>query len=146
MFASKITRTIEVPGEPRQSVTFRALSHYQLMMAMDARETAMLRKLEAMGDAASKLPQQTGEDREQAKAAAEEPTNKYDRSVVLRAGIAAWTAGEVTAEAIDDLTEDVAAWAFGEIIGMSVRPEAERKNSAGVSQPTSEALAGGPAS
>jgi len=136
MLTRDLTRTLDIPDEPGQQITVRKLSHYQLAMAEDARLDRVLAKAARIGSVA--MPQQSAEEREQARLDAEKPENRYDRATVLRYGITAWTYAEpLTPEATEELDEASAAWAFAEIMAFSLRSDAERKASAGGSPPTS---------
>lgn len=142
MLTSSLTKTIEIPNEPGQTITIRKLSHYQLMMAVDAMEDRSLSRFGKIADVAQRLPQ-SADERDRARAEAEKPENKYERATVLRAGITAWTYAEPVSETtIDDLDEETAAWAFGEIMALSVRSIDEKKASASVSPPSTDPAAG----
>lgn len=55
-----------------------------------------------------------------------DPAAIWDRRIVLRAGIVAWSYGEFEPDLVDDLDEATAKWAFETILKPAMRTERER--------------------
>lgn len=115
--------TLDVPGEPGQTVTIRKLS----ARAADAAQMAQIEKLVALKDIAASVVGDQQIDPEQARAYAEaNPYAQYEPATVLKHCVVAWTySGQPTAEEIDDLEPETRDWLFGECMKFSVRSAAE---------------------
>jgi len=138
-FTSAITTTLKIPHEPGVTVTIRKLSHHQLMMAADAKTDRVTDKAARLGSTIAHLPDPKPEDRARQEA---DPSNKYDRMVVLKAGVTGWSYAEACDEGhLSDLDEETASWLFGELIGFSVRGQSEGEESAGASQSSMDSTA-----
>jgi hypothetical protein len=142
MLTSKITKVIDHPDEPGVTFTLRKMSHHQLSMAADAKRDAALKLMKSFEGVT--LP----EVKDDAKQAADNPENKYDRETVLRYGVTDWTYdAECNDDNKRDLDEGTAAWLFAAIIVHSTRSADDVKASASDSPLTSEqAAAAGQAS
>lgn len=117
MLTSKVTTQLTHPSEAGVTFTIRKLSFAAAQEAEDAKRDAAIRMFTAISDIADKLPSS-----DEAAAAANQPENKYDRMVVLRCGLTAWSyQEELTPDNIADLDEETALWLFGEIIRHSFR-------------------------
>lgn len=110
MFASKVTKEVELDGGER--VTVRKLSYAALDRARDARSSAGARSLRDFGgdivkvlrsDEFTQVKKEREEKPEALKAAR---YAAFDRGTVLQAGIVSWTADvKLSPEAIEDLDE-----------------------------------------
>ena len=124
MLVSEITRRADIPHEPDQWMELKRLSWRQLEVAGEVQTDSMLKKLKTMGGDLVKALKEVGKEQEQ------DPLTKYDRGVVLKAGIKKWSYdAEVTDKNIDSLDEETAEWAFREILSLNrPRTEEEAKN------------------
>jgi len=135
VITSKMTDTIEHPDEPGISFTIRKLSHHQLAMAEDARIESVAKRAKAFSGI--DLPEGDDEMKARAKAEAELPENKYDRTTVLRYGITEWTYSDELNEAnVRELDESTAKWLFAVIVNFSTRSRDEGEASGSNSMPT----------
>jgi len=144
---SQITKHLEIPDEPGQRVTIRKLSHHQLMMAHNAKISEAAEQMRLFQglelptpneDAPDDTPEQRiekAEARRKAKAEAELPASKYQRTAVLKYGLIDWTYQAAIDTGVEELDEDTAAWLFDEIISFSIRSADEKKASANGSRP-----------
>lgn len=115
-----LTKTIEIPHEAGQSITIRKLSHRQLGDARAEKVRSSVRLVSEMGNVRDMLPQ--GDPG----SVTTTPADELDRATVLRAAITGWSYGAAcTPENIDELDEETAAWAFGEILAFSLRTAPE---------------------
>lgn len=141
IFASRTQATIQIPFDEPHTVTIQKLSGRHLELAKEVHQSAALdtlkridlaglqRELSAIGDS-------TAVAERVAKAQAADPLTTYDRLVVLQKGIVAWDYAEaVTPEAIDDLSEEAAAFLARAILDLTLPApgEAGRKNGPGPS-------------
>lgn len=120
---SKITKTLNIPGEDGQTVTIKKLSHHEVSMAKDARIDALAAKMRAFEGVTLPTP-------DAGAAKTIDPKEELDRMTVLRYGVTAWTYDVAPSEGVVDLDEDTAAWLFDEIAAFSLRSADEGKASA----------------
>lgn len=126
MLTSQFTERREIPHETDQWMVFKLLSWKALDDARTARQIGALRSLSGVADVVREL--QTARTNGEVVAAESDPTNDYDRSSLLKAGIKAWSYdAPVTPENIADLDEATAEWAAKEIVHMHVRTQTERE-------------------
>ena len=142
MLLSKQKVTMEVPGDPGHSMTFKGLSWSALKTARDAKQADALQGIKGIDiemaetiqhlrskreEDAKKDDPETAAARKLVEEAFRDPINDYDMGVVLHEGIISWTYDEpLTPRVIDEeLPEPVAIWAFRAIIGLSTATEEE---------------------
>jgi hypothetical protein len=130
-----VVQRIPIEHEPGEWVELRMPSHKMIAQAMEARRLAALRESVATRQAVGpQVMQEWQQEREMARDAAiargedpdakalaraqdADPLEKYDRTALLRAGIAAWSyttpdgrPEPITEEAIDELDEYTSRW------------------------------------
>lgn len=129
IFASRTSKTIDVPFDPPHTVTIQRLAGRHLAKAASAHQMAAIesyrelggaefqKELEALGDQAAK--------EEAVRKAAADPMHGYDRDLLILHGLKSWSYTDeadpatmlaITAEAIADLTDDAAEWLAREIL------------------------------
>lgn len=123
------TISVPVPHEADQSFVFRSLGHkllrkankqYLNEIAKDIADIDIAKLRDAISD--GDLDREVGGD------SSGSSDYAYDRDMILEAGIVSWTYGEaVSPEALENLDEETAEWAFRQIVDMSRRKVAERK-------------------
>jgi hypothetical protein len=133
MFASKITASVTVKdGETDGIVVIKKLSASRLDEARRVRQLAFFATAKAMGGDVLRAVRELPEDevkavQERTAAVAPTPEQRYapfDRTTVLRAGIASWTFQlPCNASNIDDLDEPSAEQLFHAIVDLSVPAE-----------------------
>jgi hypothetical protein len=125
MLTSKITKTVNIPHETGEWMTFRRLSGKAVERARAefSREIVNVfgrEMIEGMRDQSTDEPAVETEPN---------PLAGLDVSTVLRAGITAWSyAPRVRPEDVDDLDEATRDWAAREIVALGAESEADRKN------------------
>ncbi len=121
---TKVVKKLDIPHEDGEHMELRRLSWRQLEQAQEVATEELYERIKKMGPEVIASFQKSGNQQQQ------EAVPNYDRSTVLKLGIAGWSYdAEVTPENIDCLDEQTAAWAYDEIMAMSKpRPEEERKN------------------
>lgn len=131
----------EIPHEPGQWVDIRPLSWKRLDEAKRAKLQDQAKLIGLMGGytgpgGARDAPAETAETEEAAESTAAAVASnghldpkEYDRGMVLRAGLLAWSYGtKVGPGDVDLLDETTATWLAGEILTLHSRSEEERKN------------------
>ncbi len=120
-----ITKQVEIPHEKDEWMVFQKLSGTQLEKAKEAAMDAMMGRMKKLGGDVLKALRDLDAKHEQ-----QPSETQYDRTTVLRAGIAKWSYdAKVNPDNIDALDEETAAWAFKEILSLNKpRTEEERKN------------------
>ena len=135
MLTSRMTQTLDIPGEPGQTVTIRKLSFGAIDEAKDVFENRMLTKAKAVGGI--EMPDLTAEQIAAAREAST-PMSNLDRATVIKHGVIGWT---YDAPCIDankaDLDESTAEWLFDQIVAHSLRSADEGEASASGSTATS---------
>lgn len=125
IFASRVQQTIELPFDPPHTVTVQKLSGRHLERAMQENQIAAAEFLRRMGGAAFQRELNTAavSDDDLARARAN-PFMRYDRGIILQRGIKAWSYPEpVSAETIDDLSEDAADFLARAILALTLPAE-----------------------
>jgi len=125
-----LTRTLPVPHEPGETVTFRYLSALQFQEAADAKASAAVRKMREMGGDLLKGIQEARSDIPASIATAfADPLDSYDAAALLRLGIAAWTYAEPPGEnPFAQIDPKTAEWAARAIATLGERTEEDRLN------------------
>lgn len=137
-FASRITKTLELPFDPPQTVTIRKLPGRHLEAAARERVFSRMEAMRRMGGPSfqRELQAAIAEEEREAEAAGPatselesapapaavepDPLLGYDKDVLLVRGIAAWSYPEpVTPELIEDLEADAAEWIAREILRLT---------------------------
>ena len=86
--ASQFEKTVPIPGEPDQTITFRGLGHVDLKAARDA----MIRDWRISAQAFGELYEIATRPRaEAAPSGPADPINLYDRQTLLDRGVLAWS-------------------------------------------------------
>ena len=131
MFASRITKTVETPSDPQYDVVIRRLSGRKLEKAQLAVMFGGVDLMKQLGGAdVMRQIQALGGPDAVKRAAQADPSQRYDRTEILRAGIVSWAepglaqpdglASDDDRKAlIDDLEEEVAVFLFREILRLS---------------------------
>jgi hypothetical protein len=130
MIVTNITKTVELPHEPGESITIRKLSGSQLGAAAKRKMSdgiALMREIGAeLVKALREGDTATVKRIEDAQAA---NVNNYDRDMLLADGVSAWSYPVPVAESLSLLDEDTAAFAAEQIFEFSRRrTAAEAKN------------------
>ena len=137
MLTSKITKRIEIPGEPGMWVQVVRLGWRAKREASQANSDEMFAMVKSIGSPMllqefMKLMQEQAEQVEEfrKKAQAKNPLAGYDIGVVLRKGVQKWSYSDrVKPEEIDDQDADWARLVATEIMELSKeRSEEEQKN------------------
>lgn len=134
-FASRITKTLELPFDPGQTITIRKLPGRHLEAAGRERVFARMDAMRRMGgpqfqkelQAAIAAEEREAEAAGQAPApvvtpdpAPADPLLDYDKYALLAHGVVAWSYPEpVKPELIDDLESDAAEWIAREILRLT---------------------------
>lgn len=107
-FTSQFTDTIPIPGDDGQSAVIRKLAPAKLQLAQKASQRKAMEDIQALGGM-SVYKELWGDQNEETKKKAEvpDPLLLYDRALLLEHGLVSWTYGELTAERIADLDDDV---------------------------------------
>lgn len=125
MLTSKITKTLDVPGEPGEHITIRRLSGKAIEEARREFSRSIFTIYSA--EMIERMQAKPSDPDEAATEAS--PLAGYDVATVLRCGITAWSYSKrPTPEQIDDLDEQTREWAATEILALGRETEAERKN------------------
>ena len=131
MFASRITKTVTTPSDPQYDVVIRRLSGRKLEKAQMAVMFGGVDLMQKVGGADVMRQIQTLGGAEAVRRSGEtNPSQRYDRTEVLRAGIVTWaTTGSAQpdglasdddrAALVDDLEEPVADFLFREVLRLS---------------------------
>ena len=102
---SDVTKTVEVPGDPGQSLTIRMVAWTTLDKAKDIRTRELAAQFAAMGDAVDRL-QSNGEKPDR--------LLQFDKFTLLKHGIVAWSYPDELN--IERLEPPVVEWAAREIL------------------------------
>ena len=136
MLTSGVVRRVELPHEPGQWVEVRQLSGSQLERAREARSLRAIEIARAMGP--ELLGAQISTEDRAAAVAVRDPLNDYDRTMLLLAGITAWSYQEpVSPDSIADLDDETMELIARELLPPD-RSEAARKNGSGPSTSSSK--------
>jgi len=124
IFASRVTKVIELPFDAPQTVTIQKLAGRHLQKAHEADQFATVEGLKRMGGVAFQRELAAlGDDAKREALVAQQqadPMNGYDVYVLLTHGIKSWSYGvPVSPEAIEDLDEEAVAFLAREILQLS---------------------------
>lgn len=108
-----ITRRVEVPNEPDAWMKLAMLSAVQLDIARQARFVALAKQLKALEGVT--LPSSAQ--------AVTDPLTSYDRQLLLKMGVLAWSYGDTVDP--DNLDERTAEWAAREVLRLAVPEQDE---------------------
>ena len=130
MLTKNITRRVAIPHEFGQWIDLRLLSYRQFDEAAAAKVASAMK---AMGAMPGNLMAQIAESREkmgQMDAAPVDPlAATYDKTTLLRLGIAGWSYDDpVTDETIDTLDSVTAEWAARTLLTLHERTADEKKD------------------
>lgn len=148
IFASRRQKTLEVPNDPGQTITIKALPRRHLEASARASQLDSLEQLKQFGDLLEmqkaieairtpddKAPDQAPVDRagESEESALPDPLNNYDRHTLIKPAVVAWSyPEEITDDTLADLDEDTEEWLAREVLRLSkpslFETEADRKN------------------
>lgn len=121
IFASQTQATVAVPGEDGQTVTVRALTGGEYDAAQEAHLKAIAEGHSARGWSGTfrrQLAKGVVSDAAVVEMLAD-PLNGFDRHTVVKAGLVAWTYGEVTPALVDDLKDDVLEFIATEVMRLT---------------------------
>lgn len=135
---SGLTKTVPVPHEPGETVTFRYLSALHFQEAADAKASVAVRKMRELGTDLIKGIQEARSEIPTAIATAfADPLDTYDAAALLRLGIAAWTYAEPPGEnPFAQIDRTTAEWAARAIATLGDRTEEDRLNASSSSTST----------
>lgn len=129
VFTSRVTKSIEIPQDPGQSVTIRKLAPKHLRAAREARQAADFEETkrqiaitQALGDEILKAVTETKSAREESGAARTvDPLVAYDVTALCVSAIKAWSYADVkpTPETIADLDEPTQEFIAREALKLS---------------------------
>ena len=122
-----LTKRVEIPHEEGQWIIIRQLSKRQKEKAAEARLNSVMKLAKSMGP---ELMDRLGGREGRATPTVDNPNDAYDWPTVLKFGIADWSYDEkLSPEAIDELDEATANFAFEQILAFSgPASEEEAKN------------------
>jgi hypothetical protein len=146
MLTKSVQRTVPIPHEPGETMTFRQLNWLDIQRAKEVRSAAVLKNMQQMGGGLLRELTEMNRGKVEEEAAAEtvtDPTSDYDRFTLLDAGIVAWSyQAPCSAQNKGDLDEATADWAAREILNLNKAPtEQETEQSFFASPGTSTAPA-----
>jgi hypothetical protein len=125
IFASRATRTLEIPGDSPHTVTIQKLAGRHLAQAMLENQLHSIDTFRKMGGA--QFQKELNAIRDDAKADAAKPVEPtvadpmagYDRDVLMQHGIVSWSYPETVADMLPDLTDEAADFFAREILKLS---------------------------
>lgn len=136
IFASLVTKVLEVPGDAGQTITIRKLAPKHLMAARRQSQKDSLDQMRDMGDPAFIRQVQElaseGAGSTASTAVKADPLLLYDRVILMQHGIVSWSYDrEPTREVLEDIDEDTSDWLAREILRLTkptlFQSEAERE-------------------
>ena len=120
VFTSLVTKVLEVPGDPGQTITIRKLAPKHLETARTANQVKSMDALRAMGGPAfiREIQAMQIESTVVAEAVAADPRLLFDKVPLMTAGVIAWSYAdrERTTEAFEDLDEATSDWLARELL------------------------------
>jgi hypothetical protein len=126
---ARITKRLDVPHEPGQWIQIRKLPGRKLREATDVQQRAAFGYVSVLGkDGMEAVKSVTPE---QIAAFQRSPSSAFDRGVLLRAAVVAWSySDKPTPDEIEDLDLETEAWLADEVVLLSKPPkdEAAEKN------------------
>lgn len=137
IFASFITKVVEMPGAPEHTVTIRKLAPKHLSAAAKASQLESIAAFKEIGGAAFvKELQSMGGDEAVSRARSKDPLIGYDRLTLLEHGIKSWTFEEPLSREFfeDNLDDDTLTTLAREVLQLAkpalfvAEPEEARKN------------------
>lgn len=121
MLTTNVTKTLDIPGEAGQTITFRMLGYLELELASTTRLSKVMADIKGMTDLTSLLPKPDN-------GKMPEPVDRllsFDRRTLINAGVTAWTYPvPVSVTALDTLDDVTAEWLAREILDYS-KPSAD---------------------
>jgi hypothetical protein len=129
IFASYVTRTVQLPFDEPHTVTIQKLSGKALQAARQASIAASMQLVKAMGGAA--IGRELADVPPEAVAAAQtDPVRQYDRPTVLAKGVTSWSYPDPpTPDRLDDLDEQAADFVFRAILDLTLpNGDAQKKS------------------
>lgn len=124
---SKITKVVEIPGEPSEWLEIRQLGWVTLEKAKTQRLAALIQMNDVLGALREAIKNGGAVVQEAKAAAAKDPFQQYDQLTLLRHGVAGWSyKADVDVELLDEKT---AEWAARQILAYTLPGEAEVKAS-----------------
>lgn len=124
IFTSLVTKVLEVPGEPGQTITIRKLAPKHLEAAQKAQQRAVSADLVEMGGATfiQELAAAIGTDATKtvAQATQRDPVLLFHVPTLIVHGVSAWTYNVAADLAhVEDLDSETQAWLATEILRLS---------------------------
>ena len=124
MLIGATTQRVDIPHEPGEWLELRMLSWLDLEEARAERQARALQLMRGLGaDLVAQLQGVTQDGQ------ADGGQQELDRATVLRRGLVGWSYGPFSSEAIGQLDEATAAFAYQEILRLSLPSEGDQKNS-----------------
>lgn len=130
---SKLTKRLDVPGDPEQWIEIQTVS----FLTLDHAQTEKLKSIGDLGKTFTQLREAMAQNggaaliAEARTAAAKDRLQEYDKFTLLKHGLTAWSyPGPVTPE---DLEGHTAEWAAREILDYTLPSEAETKTPSSLS-------------
>lgn len=124
-----ISEKIEIPGEPGQWMQFRRLNSRRIAECMDKKQMDSMQRMKQLGKEGLELIRDAAAGRDKNAVTASDPIDAYDRDLLLKAGIFAWSyEADIKAELESEdegLDAKTSAWAAREILRFNgLLPEA----------------------
>jgi len=123
IFASRVQKTIPIPGDPSHTVTIQKLPRRHFIRAEKAQQATVTADLrEQFGDDWQEEVQKFKTNRQapEVEKASKDPLLKFDVPTLLKYGVKAWTYEDaITDEALDDLDKDTAEHLAREVLRLS---------------------------
>lgn len=109
VFTSRVTQTIDIPGDPGQTATIRKLAPKHLEKAAKVHQAQAIEDLRALGGpAVLKELADLRETNPDIAAAVSDPLSAFDRTTLLQHGVVAWSYADApTSESLEDLNDEV---------------------------------------
>lgn len=120
IFTSRVTKTIEIPHDPGQTVTIRKLAPRHLEQASRASQLKSIADLKEIGGPAFLKELQTLSDTVLKEAKVADPTLTFDKIVLLEKAVVDWSYDAArTAEVFADLDEQTLNLLATEVLKLS---------------------------
>lgn len=115
-----ITKSVDIPGETGEAATIRKLNHKILKTAAKARQSEGVGFMREVGGELLKALKDEDEDKlKKIQDKQESNVNNYDRDILLKEGIVAWTYEGKLPQDTDDLDENTAKFLAEQILEFS---------------------------
>ena len=124
-----VSDKIDIPGEPEQWMQFRRLNSRRIAECSDKKQMDSMQRMKQLGKEGLELIRDAAAGRDKSVVSTSDPIDSYDRDLLLKAGIAAWSYdADVKTELAsedDGLDAKTSEWAAREILRFNgLLPEA----------------------